>query len=471
MANCTQCGKELPSFSFGGQKDVCADCRRRQPAAQAESGAGDMTQSRMARHPGTLAMARRFPVTSVIVAVNLAIYAACAIYSLQTKLGSPVDFDTTMLVRWGADFGPFTLNGEWWRIFTSMWLHGGIVHVGANMYCVWDLGRLAERVYGRERYASVYLTTGLASSVLSLWIHPLTVSVGASGAIFGVAGALVYPFYRKRLQLPGPTMKSVLRSLGSFILINLAIGAAIPVVDNSAHVGGLVAGLLLGMLWTVMAERGVNLDEAKWKVLAASLIVVGGAYAGVQRSHGDRVLGVASLYEGQRGNATEAEEWAKRAVRQAPREATSHIAMGDVCFKRGQYEPAAREYEAAGRIDANDAYTQQQIGASYVALNRWKEAEPPLRAALRLAPNDDEIQLDLGIALVGMGRTDEGIGFVQKSLQANPKSARAQFTYGSLLAAKGDYQQAVAPLREAVKLKPGDQDYKKALEEAEARGK
>ncbi|HET9698395.1 MAG TPA: rhomboid family intramembrane serine protease, partial [Terriglobales bacterium] len=387
-----------------------------------------------------------------------------------TGLGSPMEFNNDALIRWGADFGPLTLNGQWWRIFTSMWLHGGLIHVGANMYCFWDFGRIAERVYGRDRLSSIYLTTGLASSVASLLIHPLTVSVGASGAIFGVAGALVFPFYRKRLQLPAPVMKSMLRSLGSFILINLVIGTAIPVIDNSAHVGGLLTGLLLGALWTFMAERHVNLDQAKWKVLAASLLVVAFGYAGVEQLHGDQTLAVASLYEAERGNLAKAEAMAKRAIERAPGFAYSHVAMGDVYFKRGQFESAVQEYEKAAKIDSNDAYIEQQIGASYVALNRWKEAEPPLRAALKLAPND-YIQLGLGIALAGMGKTDEGIFFVKESLKANPKSARAQFTYGSLLLAKGETQQALPPLREAVKLKPGDADYKKALEEAEARAK
>jgi rhomboid protease GluP len=471
MANCLKCGKELPSFTFGEQHDVCTDCRRQQPVAEPQVGARGITQPALTRKPGLLQMTRMFPVTSVIVAVNVAIYLGCAIYSLQTKLGSPMQFNNDVLIRWGADFGPLTLNGQWWRTFTSMWLHGGLIHVAANMYCFWDFGRIAERVYGRDRLSSIYLTTGLASSIASLLVHPLTVSVGASGAIFGVAGALVFPFYRKRLQLPAPVMKSMLRSLGSFILINLVIGSAVPVIDNSAHVGGLLTGLLLGALWTLMAERQVNLDEAKWKVLAASLIVVAFGYAGVERLHGPKSLGAISLYEAERGDMAKAEVWAKRAVERAPNELYSHVAMAEVYIKRGEYESAAHEYETAAKFDTNDDYIQHQIGASYLGLKRFKDAEPPLRRALTLAPNNAENQLDLGIALFGLGREDEGLSFVQKALQMNPKSARAQFTYGSFLAAKGEIQKALPALREAARLKPGDADYKKALEEAEAGAK
>ncbi|HET9695370.1 MAG TPA: hypothetical protein VFP40_00805, partial [Terriglobales bacterium] len=89
MANCTQCGKELPSFTFGDQQEVCADCRRQQEVAQPEIGAKGMAQPAMGRRPSMLDMARMFPVTAAIVVVNLAIYLGGAIYSLKTGLGSP----------------------------------------------------------------------------------------------------------------------------------------------------------------------------------------------------------------------------------------------------------------------------------------------------------------------------------------------------------------------------------------------
>src|SRR4051794_30161373 len=154
-----------------------------------------------------------------------------------------------------------------------MYLHGSLIHVGANMYCYWDLGRLAESVYGSKRYLATYMITGIASSVASLGIHPNSVSVGASGAIFGVAGALVFPFYRKRLQLPAAVMKSMFRSLGTFIALNLVIGTVVPVIDNAAHMGGLIAGLILGTIWTHFVTTRADEPSTMIKVIAASLMV------------------------------------------------------------------------------------------------------------------------------------------------------------------------------------------------------
>ena len=208
---------------------------------------------------------------------------------MKTGRGSPMDFEATMLLRWGADYGPLTLDGQFWRIFTSMFVHGGLIHVAANMWCLWNFGPLAERVYGRWRFLTIYLLTGLASSVSSLAIHPTTISVGASGAIFGIVGALVFPFYRKRLQLPPQVMKSMMSSLLTFIVINLLIGSAVPVIDNAAHVGGLLAGLLLGAVITQVAIYGRtprrSISEDRGRGSDRDRICVRRCAASLSRSH------------------------------------------------------------------------------------------------------------------------------------------------------------------------------------------
>lgn len=471
MANCLNCGKELPSFSIGEQPSLCPDCKRQLHTAPITDPALPQPQPQAVRRLGMFQMASLFPITSVIVAINVAVYVGCALYSQVTHQGSPMEFSISMLLRWGADFGPLTLDGQWWRIFTSMWLHGGLIHVGANMYCFWDFGRIAERVYGRGRYLSIYLLTGLASSIASLAIHPATVSVGASGAIFGVAGALVFPFYRKRLHLPPPVMKSMLRSLGSFIAINLVIGSIVPVIDNSAHVGGLLAGLALGGLWSALATKPIDMKAMVWKVTAATLIVLAAAFIGVRRLHENTVLALQSVFASERGDLKTAEQKAQQAVARRPNDYVSHLALGDVYFKKQQFADAVRAYQAALQLKPNDPYTQSQIGAAYVALNKWKEAETPLREALKEDPNDADTLLNLGIALAGMDRYDEGLYMVRKSVQSNPSSARGQFTYGSLLAEKGEYKQALGPLGEAVKLDPKDDDYKQALQRVESQVK
>ena len=99
--------------------------------------------------------------------------------------------DPQDMLNWGADFGPKTLNGQWWRTVTCMFLHFGIIHLGFNMWVLWDLGQLVERLVGNVGFLVLYFASGIAGSLASLAWQPLAISAGASGAVFGVAGALL----------------------------------------------------------------------------------------------------------------------------------------------------------------------------------------------------------------------------------------------------------------------------------------
>src|SRR6266566_4669282 len=109
-------------------------------------------------------------------------------------------FSTTpqQAISFGADFGPLTLNGQWWRLVSSMFVHFGLIHLGLNMWCLWNLGRAAERLLGRFSYLLAYLVSGIFGSIASVFWHPLAAGAGASGAIFGLAGALVSFVYLKK---------------------------------------------------------------------------------------------------------------------------------------------------------------------------------------------------------------------------------------------------------------------------------
>ncbi len=459
MANCVQCGRELPSFSVGEQTDLCADCRRQQQA---------MPAAPVVHKPTLLESARDFPVTAAIVGINLAIYVACAVMSVVTGLGSPMDFDSRMLLRFGADYGPLALGGEWWRLFTSMWLHGGLIHVAANMYGLWAFGRITERIYGRGRYLVIYLVTGLASSLASVaWHAEPTVSVGASGAIFGVVGALVWPFYRKRLRLPHAVMSSMLRNIGTVIVINLIIGASISVIDNAAHVGGLIAGLILGAVFVELAVKGADHESTLWKVTAASVIVLATAFTTARHARLPGLLSHASLYALATGDQNLALQRAQQAVQLRPKDPLAHVALGEVLLHQSKFADAAKEYAVAHQLDPDDPDIAARLGTAYASSANWQAAEPVLRQALQADPNDADVLTDLGVTLAATNRSVEGLAHIRKALQIDPKLARAQFALGTILSGQGKYDEALAPLREAVKLNPADADYQKALAAAE----
>jgi rhomboid protease GluP len=144
------------------------------------------------------------------------------------------------------------------------------------MWCLWNLGALAERIFDRWTYFLIYTICGLAGSIVSLWWHPIGVGAGASGAIFGLAGALISALYLGHLPVPPQALKSTLKSLGSFAIYNLIFGAVVPGIDNSAHLGGLMSGLLLG---AVLARHLTSPPEERnswrrWVSIVAGLLLL-----------------------------------------------------------------------------------------------------------------------------------------------------------------------------------------------------
>ena len=170
------------------------------------------------------------------------------------------------LVRWGANTGSHTLFVQPWRMWTSNYVHIGIIHILLNMWCLWNLGALAERIFERWTYFLTYTFCGVAGSLVSVGLHPNRFGAGASGAIFGLAGALISALYLGHLPVHPRALKSTLKSLLSFAAYNLFFGAVVPVIDNSAHIGGLLCGLILG---AVMARHLTSPPEERstWRNL------------------------------------------------------------------------------------------------------------------------------------------------------------------------------------------------------------
>jgi rhomboid protease GluP len=197
---------------------------------------------------------------------------------------SPARPAIQQLLNWGANWGPLSLGVQPWRILTSNYVHGGIIHIFFNMWCLWNLGALAERVFDRWTYLLVYTATGLAGSIVSLWWRPASVGVGASGAIFGVAGALIAALYLGKLPIPKDAMRSTLRSLVLFAGYNLLFGLA-PGIDNSAHLGGLLSGLMLGaILAKHMTEPREIRERWRFGVFVATALVLFAGFTFVKHS-------------------------------------------------------------------------------------------------------------------------------------------------------------------------------------------
>jgi rhomboid protease GluP len=200
------------------------------------------------------------PATYLLVGINCLVFLAMVLHG-----ASPFSPSADQVLLFGADQpANILLLGQWWRIVTAMFVHVGILHLATNMWCLWNLGLLAEPLMGWGGLISVYVLTGAAGNLLSTgfnWTHPIhdpsgavyfLPGAGASGAVFGIAGALIVLLKSNRLPVPPEELKRLRKSVIYFAGINLVIGFSINfgagftgvLVDNSAHIGGFLSGLL-----------------------------------------------------------------------------------------------------------------------------------------------------------------------------------------------------------------------------------
>jgi rhomboid protease GluP len=234
------------------------------------------------------------PATYLLVGIN------CAVFLWMLSRGvSPMNPTVDQLMHFGADnAGNVLVGGEWARIVTAMFVHVGFLHLATNMWCLWNLGLLAEPLIGSMGVLAVYLLTGAAGNLLSTlvnWLswhtdfvslHNLGVfpaGAGASGAVFGIAGALIVLLKSDRLPVPPIELKKLRRSVIYFAAINLGIGITISVgnlalhsglnIDNWAHVGGFSCGLLFAA--PLVPRLGSPRRLFNFRLRAAIAMVVG----------------------------------------------------------------------------------------------------------------------------------------------------------------------------------------------------
>jgi membrane associated rhomboid family serine protease len=185
------------------------------------------------------------PVIWTLLVLNILVFVL--MWLDPSGLGSP-QAEALKLARWGSNAGPLTLSGQWWRLVTSMFLHGGLLHIFFNMFALWQVGRLVERMFGSTRFFALYMMAGICGSLASVLWNPHVNSVGASGAIFGTIGGLLAFIRRPDSGVPGTIVKDLRGSLSGFLLFNIAAGLVYPHTDNAAHIGGLAGGYLAGHL-------------------------------------------------------------------------------------------------------------------------------------------------------------------------------------------------------------------------------
>jgi len=237
---------------------------------------------------------RQRPVWAVAPATHLLVGINCAVFLAMVVRGSSLWMPTLdQLMQWGADRPSNVLiYGEWWRIVTAMFVHVGILHLATNMWCLWNLGLLAEPLMGSYGLIAAYILTGAAGNLLSTyrnWMWPMRdasgavlfqAGAGASGAVFGIAAVLIVLLKSKLLPVPQQEVRKLRKSVIYFAAINLLIGLSVNLgsgftgveVDNSAHIGGFLCGLLFAV--PMVPRIGSPRSEFQFKLRLTEALVV-----------------------------------------------------------------------------------------------------------------------------------------------------------------------------------------------------
>lgn len=223
-------------------------------------------------------------VTHMLVGANIAVF--IAMIAAGAGILSP---DPQVLVHWGANYGPLTASGEWWRLISSTFLHFGLLHVGLNMWALRDGGSVAERLLGNWPLLFVYLLSGVAGSAASLAWNPNANSAGASGAVFGVYGALLAYVLNRRNGVPLTVMREIRFALTMFLGYSVIVGLTTTMIDNAAHIGGFVAGIVGALTLGRPLDAQARAAVPRWRMALIGLVltvaVVLGARTAIDLAH------------------------------------------------------------------------------------------------------------------------------------------------------------------------------------------
>ena len=203
--------------------------------------------------------------TVVLMLINTGLYIATVLFNMKAG-GSAMDLDGRTLLDFGAKYGPDIVAGQWWRLITAGFLHGGMLHILMNMWVLFDLGAQTEGEFGTSRYLVIYLVSNITGFTASLYLLP-ALSIGASAAIFGLIGAMIAMGVRERTSRGSAIRSFYMR----WAIYGLAL-SLIPGTDWAAHVGGLGGGIIIGFIagppgYSVTMERG-------WQIAAGVMVAI-----------------------------------------------------------------------------------------------------------------------------------------------------------------------------------------------------
>jgi rhomboid protease GluP len=451
--------------------NICAGCGREFEAdSDAESLCPQCAAESLSINPVTETVPSRLrrlleSPTIVLIALNTLVYLMMALQGRNF-----FTFDGQLLQNWGANSGALTSGGQWWRLLTSMFEHGNLLHIAMNMWCLYSLGWLAELLFGRSHFTLLYLMCGIGGSLGSICWRGNGLSVGASGAIFGIAGALIPAMLLHGNRQLRTLLKGQLTSIALFVCYNLAFGAALRGTDNAAHIGGLLTGLVLGVCFPTGPDR--QQQRGRMRVAAGTVLMLlafSGAGAFAQHRNQAYIELEQAADAQEHSDTNTAIVHAQRAAALKSEDVQAQFMLGTLLLE------AHRDAEAVAPLTSTTRL-RPKFGPAYVNLCIAQRELKTLDDALanceqgaRLSPTDAESWYNLGRVRYELHDLTGACDALAKSVALHPDGFDENLQYGLMLIANGEASKAVPYLQRAHNLHPQNEDVAKLLTQTQGK--
>jgi len=375
--------------------------------------------------PPLLRQLRRYwpVVTLVILGINV------VVFLMMTYAGGSTNTD--VLLDFGASYSPYFRRGEYWRLVMPMFLHVGWLHLLGNSYALFILGPILERVYGYGRFTLLYVAAGMGSSALSMSLSR-NVAAGASGAIFGIAGAMLVAGYMHRDVIPPRWGRAFGQGIIPFIALILILGFSEKGIDKWGHVGGLLSGMVLAALIPPPAHNlapEFGGEQSSQAIIALPVIVVALAMASTAQHYASSRDATRLLQEGMRLRFAHQDAKAldrfQAAARRVPLDERPHLMMGALYLHEQQFDKAIQEYSEAVRLTPGMPEAQLELGVAYRMKGELGKAQQAFELALGKNPTTAEGQRLLADLYAEQKLFADAIQHYKQALQIEPQSAES----------------------------------------------
>lgn len=398
--------------------------------------------------------------------ITLLIIANIAVFMWEIATGALVGQESVIAA--GALSRDMVLAGEWWRLLSAAFLHGGFDHILANTIFMYILGMATEHAFGLAKTAVIYTGAALSGSLLSLAMSPGP-AVGASGAIFGLMGALAVVFFRRRTDF---YLRD--RGIGTFVgalaVLQIALGFSDPVIDNWAHLGGCLGGALCALvLRPALGEESRVFSAARKALVTAAVTLTVGFYL-LTAGYLAAVEAAVWLYLGDRPAAIFA---AGRAIDRNPDNAYLYYLRGSLLLDAGHSDAALTDLTVYVARSPGSHRALYAVGHAYHERERYPEAIDYYTRAIALAPRNVDYLNSRGYAYIFVGNLAAARADFAAAVGINAGYAPGWGNLGLVYAYEGDYGKAVELLQRAVSLDSSQAPLKKLVAglEAELRGR